>query len=418
MEKSIHDQSPTLSQQTSMDSLNAISSPVSQDGPGRSLSPAGEPTAKSGRRRVHASRSPSLAKGRELLTSGIYGLTFIDSSERADLESSWVSRLAARLGSVGSTEWLLTWRRKATPSGRRIFRLAPSTRPTEGAGCIGWRSPGARILGGGEYQDPGKIAKRIEAGHQVNLAEEVRLAVSGWPTASARDWKDGRASQTTLDRNARPLNEVATQVAGWATPNASDGSGGKGPRKGVSMTGQMPDGSKATMDLSAQTKLVSGWTTPQSHDSAPGDPARWRRYGTLHGGANLNDEATMVGWPTPTTKDTPTMTQSKSGGPPQNLGATAREISGWATSTSLAKSTDHYNEAGNSAGLVKIREQMLDSGASLPSSDPTEKTNGGALNPEFVSWLMGFPPEWLNCAPSAMPSCRRSPRHSSPSSEK
>ena len=26
----------------------------------------------------------------------------------------------------------------------------------------------------------------------------------------------------------------------------------------------------------------------------------------------------------------------------------------------------------------------------------------GPLNPEFVSWLMGYPPAWLNCAPSAM----------------
>ena len=29
-----------------------------------------------------------------------------------------------------------------------------------------------------------------------------------------------------------------------------------------------------------------------------------------------------------------------------------------------------------------------------------------ALNPAFVSWLMGFPPEWISCAPSATPSIR------------
>jgi hypothetical protein len=44
--------------------------------------------------------------------------------------------------------------------------------------------------------------------------------------------------------------------------------------------------------------------------------------------------------------------------------------------------------------------------ARLMSSEPTEKQ--GALNPEFVSWLMGYPPEWVNCAPSAMPSSRKS----------
>lgn len=43
----------------------------------------------------------------------------------------------------------------------------------------------------------------------------------------------------------------------------------------------------------------------------------------------------------------------------------------------------------------------------LGSTAPTEKP--GALNPEFVSWLMGYPPEWVNCAPLATPSCRRLP---------
>ena len=31
------------------------------------------------------------------------------------------------------------------------------------------------------------------------------------------------------------------------------------------------------------------------------------------------------------------------------------------------------------------------------------RTNGGALNPTWVEWLMGFPLGWTDCAPSATP---------------
>lgn len=41
-------------------------------------------------------------------------------------------------------------------------------------------------------------------------------------------------------------------------------------------------------------------------------------------------------------------------------------------------------------------------------SGTTEKP--GALNPAFVCWLMGFPPEWDASAPTAMPSSRKSRR--------
>lgn len=107
----------------------------------------------------------------------------------------------------------------------------------------------------------------------------------------------------------------------------------------------------------------------------------------------------------------------------------------WPTPTSLAPARNGNNEAGNSAGLVAIRAHALalwqtpvaddcmnrakgkwnsrgepklsgqvlaaHGGITLGSSATTEKP--GALAPGFVSWLMGFPPEWLDCAPDAMP---------------
>jgi hypothetical protein len=41
--------------------------------------------------------------------------------------------------------------------------------------------------------------------------------------------------------------------------------------------------------------------------------------------------------------------------------------------------------------------------------DAVERLAGGALNPTWVEWLMGYPSGWTVCEPSATASSRRSP---------
>lgn len=58
-----------------------------------------------------------------------------------------------------------------------------------------------------------KNAPSHGAGHGKTLAGEV----GNWPTVSARDWRSGKASDATMTRNARPLNEMV--ISSWKTPH-------------------------------------------------------------------------------------------------------------------------------------------------------------------------------------------------------
>ncbi len=106
----------------------------------------------------------------------------------------------------------------------------------------------------------GSQAKRAD-GARMNLDDYAMLA--GWTTPAASDALQGG---TTQGNRNDPNLSIQTQLAGWMSPGASDGDGGKGPRIGVSPTGQLPDGSKVHMDLSAQAKLLAGWYTPKATD--------------------------------------------------------------------------------------------------------------------------------------------------------
>src|SRR5690606_1479281 len=46
-----------------------------------------------------------------------------------------------------------------------------------------------------------------------------------------------------------------------------------------------------------------GWTTPQAHDGSPRGRGQKARHGTKHGCADLNRDAQMAGWRTPSGSD-------------------------------------------------------------------------------------------------------------------
>lgn len=128
------------------------------------------------------------------------------------------------------------------------------------------------------------------------------------------------------------------------------------------------------------------WPTPQKHDAVPGNPERVGRYGTKHGGRNLNDWAAK--WPTPRSSDGShggrvTPRKSRNGG--NLIEAVAK--------AQFATPTKHgnYNRKG----------------ASPTSGDGLATQVGGTLNPPWVEWLMGWPIGWSGLEPLEMDKFRQ-----------
>lgn len=133
------------------------------------------------------------------------------------------------------------------------------------------------------------------------------------------------------------------------------------------------------------------WATPQAHDAHPGNPARVGRFGTRHGGRNLNDEVAM--WPTPTAGDSR-----------NSRNATANRSPG----------SSHHPGTTLSDAIRMLPTPTANRWDGLQGHGVNVVT--GSLNPEWVEWLMGYPAGWTDCGDSETPSSPRSPSTSDGSS--
>ena len=122
----------------------------------------------------------------------------------------------------GSILFTLTWKRKATPSGRPILQLQARARSTSESGC------------------------------------------SSWPTAQARDWKGPQGRSCKGEAIDLPK---AAQLAGWATPNAGPQNDGDSTwmerREALKERHKNGNGFELTLGQMAQ---LSGWATPAARD--------------------------------------------------------------------------------------------------------------------------------------------------------
>ena len=167
------------------------------------------------------------------MMSGIFGQPSTGLSSSANLQSSLANRLRARMQTLGSTLYTLTWKPWATPSGQSRSRLRASVRRTSETGFSGWPTPTASLAEKGVRTFEGGLLEAMR-NHGPDLAAAACLA--GWVTPTTRGWKDTPGMVAQRD-GADRVDQLPRQayLAGWPTCTATDAikQGNVSPRPGM-----------------------------------------------------------------------------------------------------------------------------------------------------------------------------------------